>query len=195
MAAGALAVGAVAAVGGRPPGTVRTTLLAVPGQAALIQTPGGKAVLVDGGESGPALMRELGQLLPPWQRSLDLVLITNPKSDRIGGLQEVFAHYSVGGVIEPDAGNSSATFRRLQSSVQRVTADAVDIGDGAVLRRDTAGWRVAQGTASVLVTDAGFEVHTSEGDWRIVAMLRGGKPPVEDELPLAETGNVTVSLD
>jgi len=38
-------------------------------------------------------------------------------------------------------------------------------------------------------------VHTSAEDWRILPMLRGAKPPVDGELALAETGNVTLSLD
>ncbi|MFI5268927.1 MAG: ComEC/Rec2 family competence protein, partial [Chloroflexota bacterium] len=194
MAAGAAAVAAVAALSERPPAAVRTTLLAIPGQAALIQTPSGKTILVDGGESGPALLHELGQLLPPWQRNLDLVLITSPKTDRIGGLEDVFARYSVARVIEPDVGRATATFWRLQSNVQRLTAGPLDIGDAAVLRREAQGWRVEQGAGSVLVTDTGFEVRTLEGDWRILPMLRGAKPPADDELALAETGNVTVSF-
>ena len=195
MIAGAAAVTLSAIVTSQPPADVRATLLAVPGQAALIQTPSGLAVLVDGGESGPALLRELDQLLAPWQRRLDLLLITSLRSDRIGALADVVGRYSVGYAIEPPDGQRSATLRRLQLRPMPAIPDAIDIGDGAFLRHGTDGWRLEARGASVLFTDSGFEAHTSAGDWRILPMFRGAAAPVDGALALANTGNLAVSLD
>src|SRR5258707_726276 len=55
------------------------------GQAVLIRGPNG-AILIDGGPSPARLSDELGSRLPPWQRSLDALVITAPGLGHIGGL-------------------------------------------------------------------------------------------------------------
>jgi len=195
MLAGALGVAAMSALRTGPPSSVQTTLLAVPGQAALIQTRGGRKVLIDGGESGAELLRQLGRMLPPWDRNLDLVLITSSRTDHTGGLDGLFGRYTVAAVVEPDAKGSPLTFQRLQARAQRLSADAVELGDGARLRHTAQGWQLEQGDASVLVTDRGFDVRTPDGAWRVLAMLRGAGAPTEDDaMALSETGNVTVTF-
>src|SRR5260370_7608991 len=55
------------------------------GQAVLIRGPNG-AILIDGGPSPARLSDELGSQLPPWQRSIDALVITAPGLGHIGGL-------------------------------------------------------------------------------------------------------------
>ena len=178
----------------RPPSHVRVTLLAVPGQAALIQTPGGVSVLVDGGDDSSALAAELGRLLGR-DRHLDLVLLTSAKADHVGALPAVLARYTLGALVTPEVNKPSATFSRIANLAPRSTPDAVDLGDGARLRRTADGWRIDAGVGSVLFTDGAFEAHTTDGDIRVAPMLRGTARPGGDVLALAETGNVTLSLD
>jgi competence protein ComEC len=64
------------------------------GDSILIQIPGGYNVLVDGGEGNDVLI-ELGRLLPPWDRSIDLMILTHPHLDHLGGLIEVLDRYEV----------------------------------------------------------------------------------------------------
>ena len=54
------------------------------GQALLFRSAHG-AILVDAGSSPTRLKDELGQILPPWQRSLELLAITAPGLGHIGG--------------------------------------------------------------------------------------------------------------
>ncbi len=64
----------------------RVSVLAVgDGQAVLLQGPRG-VVLIDGGPSPARLSDQLGQLLPPWQRGLDGLVITAPTQGHVGGL-------------------------------------------------------------------------------------------------------------
>src|SRR5262249_39303631 len=54
------------------------------GQAVLLQGPRG-SVLIDTGPSPAALGDGIGQLLPPWIRRLDAIVITAPTQGHVGG--------------------------------------------------------------------------------------------------------------
>lgn len=80
----------------RGPGVLRIDFLDVgQGDAILLTTPHGRQVLVDGGPSGARLARELGEVLPHWDRSLDVVVLTHPQEDHAGGLPEIARRMSV----------------------------------------------------------------------------------------------------
>lgn len=90
------------------PGELEVTLLDVgQGDAILVRTPAGHSVLVDGGPSGIGVARELGAVLPHWQRRIDLVLLTHPDDDHLGGLPHVLQRLRVGTVA--DSGTPGAT--------------------------------------------------------------------------------------
>jgi competence protein ComEC len=55
------------------------------GQAVLLRGPNG-ALLIDGGPSPAKLADGLGWQLPPWQRTLDALIITAPGFGHVGGL-------------------------------------------------------------------------------------------------------------
>jgi competence protein ComEC len=64
------------------------------GDATLI-TAGGRTMLVDGGPD-EAVLEGLAEALPPWKRSLDIVLVTHLDADHFAGLFKVFRKYRVG---------------------------------------------------------------------------------------------------
>ena len=70
------------------------------GDSFLIQAPGPATVLVDGGPDPDKLVLELGQRLPQWQRTIDLVILTHPDTDHLSGLMGLLERYEVGGVIQ-----------------------------------------------------------------------------------------------
>jgi competence protein ComEC len=80
------------------------------GDAALVTTPHGHQVLIDGGPSAIQLMRELGTTMKPWDRSLDAVLLSHPQEDHIAGLVEAMRRLSVGRVYESGVENSTETY-------------------------------------------------------------------------------------
>jgi competence protein ComEC len=182
----------VAAFMARPPATLRVTFLPVPGQAALIQTPAGQKVLIDGGQDGPELLRQLGQLLAPWDRRIDLVVVTDPKTDHISALEDLAARYTVGFLAAPAVAKPTATFRRVVAAAPEASADLVDLGDSTTLARvSDAQWRLDRGTDSIVFSATGAEVQP--GGQRIVPILRGATPD-DAALSLADTGAVTVTF-
>ena len=64
------------------------------GDAIFIETPTSHQILIDGGPS-PTILEKLGQEMPFWDRTLDLVILTHPEHDHISGLLEVLKRYEV----------------------------------------------------------------------------------------------------
>ena len=86
------------------------------GDAILITAPNRNQILIDGGPN-QSVTRALGQAMPFFDHSLDLVMESHPDSDHIGGLPEVFRRYQVTGFIEPYFPNTTAVYKNLEQAV------------------------------------------------------------------------------
>ncbi|PJE51310.1 MAG: hypothetical protein COV29_00965 [Candidatus Yanofskybacteria bacterium CG10_big_fil_rev_8_21_14_0_10_36_16] len=73
------------------------------GDAIFIQTPKGNQILVDGGP-GSSVIQELGAVMPFWDHTIDLVVMTHPDADHINGLLDVLGRYHVAQSIETGIG-------------------------------------------------------------------------------------------
>ena len=62
------------------------------GDATLIRQ-GSFEILIDGGPSPQAINNALGKILPYWDRSIELVVMTHPHADHLAGLVEVLGRY------------------------------------------------------------------------------------------------------
>lgn len=83
------------------------------GDAIFIESSEGAQVLVDGGPSDRVIAR-LGDAMPFWDRSIDLVILTHPDKDHIAGLIDVLRRYKVGMVLWSGAEHSSAEYAAWQ---------------------------------------------------------------------------------
>lgn len=107
------------------------------GQAVLFRGPQG-AILVDAGPSPARLKDELGQILPPWQATLDLVAITAPGLGHIGG----FAGWDRAArtVLIPDAQLTGSAWRTAALEAVARGARTVRAHAGELL--EAAGFRL-----------------------------------------------------
>jgi len=111
------------------------------GDAILIQK-GNQQILVDGGPSPQALSLELGDKMPFWDRTIELVILTHPHSDHIAGLVEVLNRYKVEQVLYPDLDYESPLceewLRLLEEKGIKCTlaqaGQQIDLGQAVVLR-------------------------------------------------------------
>ena len=119
------------------------------GDAMLIETPDDHRVLIDGGPTDSAITTALGRNLPFYDRRIDLVVLTHPQEDHVGGLLEVLDEYDVRAIL-----NSPA---QGETGLAGIWDDLLDSSDSNVTSAD-AGQRVDLGsgtTLEVLSPDAG----------------------------------------
>lgn len=154
----------------QPDGRLHVTFLATKGDAALIQTPAGGYVLIDGGSDPAALAAALGRRLPFWRRTLDAVVLTLPDDAHLPGQVAALGRYQVGIALAPATTGRGAAldeWRRLLDE-RHTPVHAARAGDrldlaGAALRvlaigdGDEAGLvlRLDYGATSVVFDHAG----------------------------------------
>lgn len=111
------------------------------GDAVFIDAPSGRQVLIDGGKS-TRVLRALSDVVPWYDRSIDLIVATHPDADHIGGLVDVLGRYRVYAVMEPsvrdDEGSDSRALDRALTAEGSVRTKAergqvVELGGGAYM--------------------------------------------------------------
>ena len=72
------------------------------GDSIFIDDANGNQILIDGGPDSSVLTR-LGEVMPFYDHSIDMLILTHPHADHVDGLVEVLKRYQVGQVIESGA--------------------------------------------------------------------------------------------
>jgi competence protein ComEC len=124
-----------------PDNRLRVSFLDVgQGDAILIQK-GSQQALVDGGPSPQAVCLGLGEKMPFWDRTIELVILTHPSADHVTGLVEVLKRYRVREVLYPNLAFESAVYdewlRLIEAKdIESTLAQAgqqINLGDGVVI--------------------------------------------------------------
>lgn len=68
------------------------------GDSMLIQTPSYHEILIDGGP-GSAVLGQLSEILPFFEKTIDLVVLTHPHSDHLMGLLPILERYQVHNIL------------------------------------------------------------------------------------------------
>jgi competence protein ComEC len=68
------------------------------GDSILVKTPQGHQVLIDGGP-GNFVIEQLAEVMPFFDKTIDLMVMTHPHDDHIAGLIEVLRRYEVSAVL------------------------------------------------------------------------------------------------
>lgn len=122
----------------RPDGRMHVYILNTPGDAALVRTPRGRFVLVDGGRDPAQLTLLLGRLMPFWRRDLLAVVLTGADGQRIPGSVAALARYRPEVALAPPGlghDGFAGEWRRLTAAGPTATLAAgqrLDL-DGATL--------------------------------------------------------------
>ena len=143
----------------RPDGRLHVTYLDVgQGDSIFIVTPGGRQVLVDGGPDPKLLLNLLGERMPFWDRSLDLVVLTHPHSDHAAGVAEALRSYDVALVLEREVDHGASEYASWRAAlraragpvVQALPGQRIQLDHGLVLEVLYPPERVLVGTSSDL---------------------------------------------
>jgi competence protein ComEC len=193
--------------------TTRLTVLDVgQGDAILLESRTGARMLIDGGPDPARLMLLLDERIPPWDRRLDIVVLTHPHEDHVAGLVRVLERYSVGRVYEPGMHGPGPGWRAWDELLRRgpprgtlATGQRIVLGEigldvlwpdpGTVALEPGATGRIINDTSIVLLGEANGRRFLLTGDAEddVDPVLLGRGLPHVDVLKVAHHGSATAT--
>ncbi|MDE3089614.1 MAG: ComEC/Rec2 family competence protein, partial [Chloroflexota bacterium] len=122
-----------------PDGKTHIEFLDAGGAATLVRTPRGSRILIDGGANPSAVLSALGENLPFWERTLDLVVLTSSDDDHIAGLVDVMERYDVRQIIQVSApAKPSAAYLKWRDLVAQKHVASLAAQAGLIVTLDRA---------------------------------------------------------
>jgi len=115
------------------------------GDSIFIESPTGNQMLIDGGP-GKSVLRELGSVMPFYDRSIDVLLATHADQDHVGGLPDVLQNYKVNYFFETGNPGPSSSYEELEKITDQESKEGklekvlarrgmvIDLGGGAELQ-------------------------------------------------------------
>ena len=88
------------------------------GDSIYIQAPNGRQMIIDGGPPG-SLVEPLSEHVPFGDRSIDVLVVTNPDADHYAGFIDILREYSVGAVVESGTQSQSKTYALFHSEISQ----------------------------------------------------------------------------
>lgn len=122
---------------------VRVAFLGVGQGDAILISRGKNQILIDTGKNSRALLSELGRLLPPWDRTIELVLLTHPDQDHVGAFPDLAARYDIRRLLSTELPDTSEIGRMITKIIDTQATTRID---------------PRRGLSIVLAPDARFEV-------------------------------------
>lgn len=160
------------------------------GDAILVQTPDHRNILIDGGPSRDAIVNELGKKMPFWDRSIDLLVLTQPQADHLTGLLEVLDRYGVKRAVEPGVAADSLGYDEWARALAKrhVYRTVVRSGQNISLGRDIYMEVLSPDCPTADANESGLVLRLS---WNKVAFLLTADIGEETELGLVSNkGNL-----
>jgi len=143
---GVLAVAGIAtfrSVNAAPDGRLHLTFLANgSSDSVLIQSPTGRYVLINGGESLSQLSDALGRRLPPDNRVIDWLVVASTQENQVAALPRILDSFPVANILwsgKPEASSSALNLVEVLTQkdvpfTPAETGQSLDLGDGAKLK-------------------------------------------------------------
>ena len=109
--------------------------------AALIQSPAGRSILINGGEDRNALLAFIGRRLPRMQSTLDFLVLTPGKNADLRAIPGTLGQLEPGEILMvgtlsdiKTAADLTSTAGELRISIREISmGDTLDLGEGALL--------------------------------------------------------------
>lgn len=104
--------------------------------AILMQSPGGAHILVDGGRFPSRLLTALGDRLPFYDRTIELLAITHPDPWDISALNQVLERYEIGAALYHGQPNRGEVFKQIEDKLETSGIDVVPVRAGYRIQLD-----------------------------------------------------------
>lgn len=110
------------------------------GDSAWITGPSGQQILIDGGPDMRTL-EDLGQMMPFFDRSIDLLILSHPHLDHVASFPEVLRRYHIGQVLISGAAYSNGPYEEFLTLLKQEKIPVIipergkvlDMGDNMLL--------------------------------------------------------------
>lgn len=182
------------------------------GDAILVESRDGARMLVDGGPDPDRVIAQLDAVIAPWDRRIDIVVLTHPHEDHVAGLVRVLGRYRVGRVFEPgmrgrgpgwaawDAALRGGPPRATLAAGQRLALGGIALRvlwpmPGAVPAAPGASGTAINDTSIVLLGTASGRrfLLTGDAEEDVDPALLGEGMPAVDVLKVAHHGSATAT--
>ncbi|MBU3934789.1 MBL fold metallo-hydrolase [Patescibacteria group bacterium] len=107
------------------------------GDSIFIETPAKRQVLVDGGP-GSTVLEKLGKEMSPYDRTIDLLILTHPEKDHMEGLLEVLKRYKIKNILWTGIIRDTIEWQEWADLIQKEGAEIkiAKAGDKIILQRE-----------------------------------------------------------
>lgn len=119
------------------PSRVRVAFLDVGQGDSILITRGSNQILIDTGKNSRALLSELGRFLSPWDRTIEVVILTHHDQDHVGALPDLLSRYDVRVIFSTDIPDSTEMNRALKQVIDEYGVQVVTPSIGTSLRLGT----------------------------------------------------------
>jgi competence protein ComEC len=117
-----------------PDGKLHVAILDVgQGESILIRTPDGRNILVDAGPDPLSACSQLGRQLPFWDRSIDLLILTQLQSDHTAGAMQLMRKYEVKNLALPPVSSDAALNKEIIKTADELHVKQVCLHAGQQL--------------------------------------------------------------
>ena len=168
------------------------------GDAIFIETPRKAQVLIDGGPD----MKVLGQLsavMPFYDRSIDLLVLTHPQEDHMFGLVEVLKRYRVDKVLMTGANYPTGTYKEFKRVIEEKKIPVIIVRAGQKINLG------GDGVIDILYPNENLSSVDFPGDVNdssVAALLRFGEKKfltmgdagIKEELDIINSGQADIDV-
>jgi|TARA_B100001971_G_scaffold122917_2_gene113228 competence protein ComEC len=138
------------------------------GDMAIITTPGGHRIVVDGGPSPANAAQAVSSTLPFWARSIDLAVLTHPHSDHVSGLTEILERYDVRHVLEREFDYDTPQYADWRRVVGNEGAVELSLNRGMALAFDDGVVIEVLGPPTRLLNNTASDIDNASAEVRVV---------------------------
>lgn len=123
-------------IGVLPDGKTHVAFLDAGGAATFVRTPNGARVLIDGGANPSATLSALGQRLPFWDRTIDLLVLTDVDDEHLAGAVAALERFDVRQIVQTNATSKTATFYKWREVVEQKNIPSIAAQAGLRIELD-----------------------------------------------------------
>lgn len=102
------------------------------GDSIFVETPSGRQILIDGGPDNKVL-NKLGEVMPFYDKDIDMVIVSHPHADHIIGLIDVLERYNVKNIVQAEESYNSSEFRAWEDAVEKENSNNIEAIGGKII--------------------------------------------------------------